>query len=102
MGEVLLSGGLRLAVLALSLGELVHWKRGDNSKMKNAYLVSGAASQASNSTLNCARGLVEVALSRGSLVLVGRHGCDCCRFGRVQELEERARKFVMKYGLHKL
>lgn len=72
MGEVLFGGGLGLAVLALSLVGSVHqqetWIR-----MEETYLVSGASSQASKGTLDCTSGLVEVALSRGGLVLVGRH-----------------------------
>lgn len=44
------------------------WKR-------RAYLVGGAAGQRAHRALDGAGGLVEVRLSGGSLVLVGRHGC---------------------------
>lgn len=48
---------------------------GLTGRRRGTYLVSCAAGQGAQGALDGAGGLVEVRLSGGSLVLVGRHGC---------------------------
>lgn len=71
MREVLFGCGFNLAILALGLAGVSMAKMKTGWCEIQTYLIGGAAGQAPERALDCAGGLIKIALSGGGLVFAG-------------------------------